>query len=62
MKIVKLDNQIPTTVTIELSVREMNVMRDMLNRSVAVDEKYGLILNIHEGSRMAVQLHQKHRS
>lgn len=46
MKIVKLDKeQDAPKVTIELSLREMNSMRDMLNRSVAIDEKHGFLLN-----------------
>lgn len=46
MKIVKLDKeQDVQKVTIELSLREMNSMRDMLNRSVAIDEKHGFLLN-----------------
>lgn len=46
MKIVKLDKeQDAPKVTIELSLREMNSMRDMLNRSVAIDEKHGFFLN-----------------
>lgn len=46
MKIVKLDKEADApNVTIELSLREMNAMRDMLNRSVAIDEKHGFLLN-----------------
>ena len=46
MKIVKLDKEEDSPkVTVELSLREMNVMRDILNRSVVLDEKMGLILN-----------------
>ena len=46
MKIVKLDKEEDSPkVTIELSLREMNVIRDILNRSVVLDEKMGLILN-----------------
>lgn len=45
MKIVKLDKEDSTKVTIELSLREMNSMRDMLNRSVAIDEQHGFIIN-----------------
>lgn len=46
MKIVKLDKEEDSPkVTIELSLREMNVIRDILNRSVVLDEKVGLILN-----------------
>ena len=46
MKIVKLDKEeCGPKVTIELSLREMNSMRDMLNRSVAIDEKHGFLLN-----------------
>ena len=46
MKIVKLDKEADSPkVTIELSIREMNSMRDMLNRSVAIDEKHGFLLN-----------------
>lgn len=46
MKIVKLDKEEDSPkVTVELSLREMNVIRDILNRSVVLDEKMGLILN-----------------
>jgi hypothetical protein len=45
MKIVKLDKEVIPKVTIELSLREMNAMRDMLNRSVAIDEKHGFFIN-----------------
>ena len=46
MKIVKLDKEEDSPkVTIELSLREMNVIRDILNRSIVLDEKMGLILN-----------------
>ena len=46
MKIVKLDKEEDSQkVTVELSLREMNVIRDILNRSVVLDEKVGLILN-----------------
>lgn len=64
MKIVKLDKEEDSPkVTVELSLREMNVIRDILNRSVVLDEKMGLHpQQIHEGSHLAVQLHQKHRS
>lgn len=45
MKIVKLDKEVVPKVTIEFSLREMNAMRDMLNRSVAIDEKQGFLIN-----------------
>lgn len=46
MKIVKLDKiEDSPKVTIELSLREMNSIRNMLNTSAAIDEKHGLILN-----------------
>lgn len=45
MKIVKLDKEDTPKATVELSLREMNAMRDMLNRSVAIDEKHGFLLN-----------------
>ena len=46
MKIVKLDKESDAPmVTIELSLREMNAMRDMMNRSVAIDEKHGFLIN-----------------
>lgn len=46
MKIVKLDKiEDSPKVTVELSLQEMNSIRNMLNTSAAIDEKHGLILN-----------------
>lgn len=46
MKIIKLDKEEDSPkVTVELTLREMNSMRDMINRSVAIDEKHGFLLN-----------------
>lgn len=46
MKIVKLDKiEDSPKVTVELSLLEMNSIRNMLNTSAAIDEKHGLILN-----------------
>lgn len=46
MKIVKLDKvEGSPSVTIEVSIRELNSLRSMLNKSVAIDEKDGFLIN-----------------
>lgn len=46
MKIVKLDKEEGSPkVTIEFSISELNVLRNLLNKSVAIDEKHGFKIN-----------------
>lgn len=45
MKIVKLDKEDTAKVTVEFSLREVNAIRTMLNKSVAIDEKHGFFIN-----------------
>lgn len=45
MKIVKLDKEDTAKVTVEFSLREVNAIRTMLNKSVAMDEKHGFLIN-----------------
>lgn len=45
MKIVKLDREATSNVTIELSIRELNTLRNLIHKSVAIEEKHGFLIN-----------------
>lgn len=44
MKIVKLDREATSNVTIEFSLRELNTLRNLIHKSVAIEEKHGFLI------------------
>lgn len=45
MKIVKLDREATSNVTIQFSLRELNTLRNLIHKSVAIEEKHGFLIN-----------------